>query len=164
MDTLSHLMPFKRCQTFDPGSRPWYPYSIRFPRIIWYLACQAIYFPSSMPSSHHHTSMSAALIQLLMLSCLHGLSLATWSESNNMPLCHPSWTSDVWHMDAGHYLNRSDPRCHRHFCCVSCTLVYTLLLTMHLFYCAASSCLGVNVTSWQSSHCQELHTITIGLN
>ena len=33
MDNLSHLMLFNRYQTFDNGSRHWYPYSIRFPRI-----------------------------------------------------------------------------------------------------------------------------------
>ena len=34
VDNLSHLMPFNRYLTFDHGSRPWYPYSIRFSRII----------------------------------------------------------------------------------------------------------------------------------
>ena len=34
VDNLSHLLLFNRYQTFDPGSRPCYPYSIRFPRMI----------------------------------------------------------------------------------------------------------------------------------
>ena len=41
---FSHLMSFNKYQTFDPGSRHWYHYSIRFLRIIWYLTCQATYF------------------------------------------------------------------------------------------------------------------------
>ena len=44
VDNLSHLMPFNRYQTFDPGLRPWYPYSMIFARIIWYLTWQATYF------------------------------------------------------------------------------------------------------------------------
>ena len=43
VDNFSHLCPFSRYETFDPESRPLYPYSIRFPRIIWYMTCQAMY-------------------------------------------------------------------------------------------------------------------------
>ena len=43
VDNLSYLMLFNRHCTFNHGSRPWYPYSIRFPRIIWYLTCQTTY-------------------------------------------------------------------------------------------------------------------------
>ena len=44
VNNLSHLMPFNRYQSFDPGLRPWYTYSIRFPRMIRYLTCWATYF------------------------------------------------------------------------------------------------------------------------
>ena len=44
VDNLSHLVPFIRYQIFNPGSRPWYPYSMRCLRIIWYLICWATYF------------------------------------------------------------------------------------------------------------------------
>ena len=44
VENLSHLMPFNRYQTFDLRSRPWYQYSIRFPRIICYLTFGAKYF------------------------------------------------------------------------------------------------------------------------
>ena len=37
-------MLFNRYQTFDPGSRLWYPYSIRLPKIKWYLTSWATYF------------------------------------------------------------------------------------------------------------------------
>ena len=49
VDNLLHLIPFNRYQTFDHELRPWYPYSIRVSRIIWYLTWWATYFPNSMP-------------------------------------------------------------------------------------------------------------------
>ena len=95
VDNLSHLMPFNRYQTFDPGSRPWYPYSIRFPRMIWYMTCQATYF------SQFHAFFSLSNIDIWSTNLasdaviLTWSSLSTWNGWHKMPLCHPFWTYAV---------------------------------------------------------------------
>ena len=91
VNTLSHLMLLIRYQTFDPGSRPWHPYFIRFPRLIWFLTYQATYisqfhpffsshtrqltFPSSIHSFHHHTKMFAMLTWLVALTWIGPIHL-----------------------------------------------------------------------------------------
>ena len=157
VDNLSHSMPLNRYQTFDSRSRPWHPYSIRFPRIIWYLTCQVTYFPSSMPSSLNHTWMSVALTWLLMLSHWHDLGLTTWNVWHKMSLCHPSWMYAVWCMGKDKYLYRSGPRCHRHSCWLSHTLPYASWLTEYYATKKACSFLRVGTTYWQSSCCQEAY-------
>ena len=67
VDNLSHLIPFNRYLTFDLGSSPWHPYSIRFTRIIWYLTCQVHTFPNFMLSFLHHRLISVMPSQLMML-------------------------------------------------------------------------------------------------
>ena len=79
VDNLSHILPFNMFHTFDPGSRPWYPYSIRFPRIMCYLTCWVIYIYQFHASSCCHTSTSAKPSQLLTLLHWHGLGLTIWS-------------------------------------------------------------------------------------
>ena len=49
VNNLSHLMPLNSYQTLSSGSRPWYPYSIRFPRIVQCTTCQATYFSQFHP-------------------------------------------------------------------------------------------------------------------
>ena len=99
VDNLSHLMSFNRYGTFDPELRPWCSYSIRFPRIIWYLTWRATYF------SQFHAFFCPSCIDvcnnnlLLMQVCSHGSGLAISSGWHKVSLCHPSWTYAAWHMD-----------------------------------------------------------------
>ena len=83
-----------------------------------------IIFSSSMLSSPHHTLISGALIQLLMLLNLHDLVLAIWSEWHKMSLYHPSWTCAAWYIETDLFLCRFDEVCHKQFCCLSCFLLY----------------------------------------
>ena len=120
-DNLSHLMPLSRYQIFDPGSRSWYPYSTRFPRIILYLTCWAIY------CSQSHAFFSPSYIDIWSAISVFDPVALIWfgltilNGWNKTPLCCPSWTSAVRHMDTDQCFCRSD---HRHFCCLSFTLLY----------------------------------------
>ena len=76
-----------------------------------------------------------------------------------MHLCKLIWTWIVWHKDTGLCPCRSDSVHHKWFCCLSCRLLYGLFLNWPLILCIVCSVSSVGATSWQSFHCQELHTV-----
>ena len=158
MDNFLRLRPFNRYQTFKLGSRPWYPYFISFPGIIWYLKCQATVFiqfhaffsPSIIKVCNANSSSDA--VALTQFGPTH---LEWWHK---MPLCYPC-TYAVWCMDTDQYLYRCHPRCLRHFWCLFHTLLYAFWRKKCFAHCASCSCPEVSVTSWQPSCHEELHTV-----
>ena len=117
VDSLSHLMPFNRYQTFDPGSRPWYQYSIRFLRITWYLICWATYF------SQFHAFCSPSYVDICKVILA--------SEAVMLTLFGPNYLEWMaYYAPLQSFLDlcwcpfRSDPGFCTQFWCLSCTLLY----------------------------------------
>ena len=72
VDNLLHLMLFNSYQSFDPWGRPWYPYSKRFARIIWYLTQQATYF------SQFHALFSPSYVDICRVISDSDAVTLTW--------------------------------------------------------------------------------------
>ena len=62
----------QQMSNFDPGSRPRCPYSIKFPRMRWYLAWWAIYF------SHFHAFFSPSYVDVCNAYLTFDAVMLTW--------------------------------------------------------------------------------------